>query len=56
MASPKGAAGTLARRVNNLTGVNRGKNPMSAYYERGGTSQMGGNRRTRGRSATISRV
>ena len=42
--------------VNTVTGVNRGENPMSRYYRRGGTTQMGGNSRTRGRGRTLTRV
>lgn len=51
----RGKAGTTASEINRQFGIGR-KNPQSRYYERTGTSGMGGNSRTRGRQATIRRV
>lgn len=43
--------------VNARTGaVTRGRNPQSEFYRRTGQSQMGGNARTRGRPARITRA
>ena len=43
--------------VNAQTGaITRGRNPQSRFYERTGQSQMGGNARTRGRPARITRA
>ena len=53
-----GGAGprTVKGQVNRATGVSRRENPMSRFYRQGGQSQMGGNRRTRGRAATITQI
>lgn len=49
-----GQAG-VQRNINRQLGIGR-TNSQSAFYRRVGTSGMGGNRRTRGRQATITPV